>query len=207
MALGGPFTDAPRDAAPLPPARNARRRVQVRKTALWWALAWTAIATGPPSRVAADDGVSLEYRVKAAYLLNFTKFIEWPPETFADASSPFSICIAGDDPFSGLLDRMVEGEAVNGRRLIVRRLAGRAPAACQIVFDAGPPGDRSGSLATLGPGVLTVGEGDTFLREGGIIAFVIENRRVRFDIRQSQAARAGLKISSKLLNVARSVEK
>jgi hypothetical protein len=179
--------------------RQTRRRAAtsvIGALALLFALALAARAVDP----------SLEYRVKAAFLLNFTKFIEWPaPE--APEGAPFSICVLGDDPFGGVLDRMVEGEAVNGRKLAVQRIGRQQPAACQIVFAGRNEKELAPYLAGLGPGVLTVGEDDQFLRAGGIIAFVIENRRVRFVINQGAAAKASLKISSKLLSVARSVEK
>jgi hypothetical protein len=155
----------------------------------------------------ADGQAALEYEVKAAFLLNFTRFIEWPAAVFGGADGPFSICILGDDPFGRALDRTVEGESVNGHRIEIQRNVRQSTASCQIVFASGSEKDLPKELANLGPGVLTVGEGARFLREGGIIAFMLENRRVRFDINQSAASRAGLKISSKLLSVARSVEK
>jgi hypothetical protein len=149
--------------------------------------------------------LTLEYQVKAAFLLNFTRFIDWPPDAPRDA--PFNLCILGDDPFDGVLDRIVAGESVNGRRLVVRRLGREEPSACQLVFTEANPKKISGMISRLGPGVLTVGEGDGFLKEGGIIAFVLENRHVRFDINHAAASKAALRISSRLLSVARSVEK
>ena len=140
-----------------------------------------------------------EYQVKAAYLLNFTKFIEWPA---SDSGGPFTICVAGPDPFGTVLNHVVEGETVNGRRIVVRRLdADEEAPSCQMLYTGGaqPP--------SADPGVLTVGEGEAFVKKGGIIGFVIENRRVRFDINQRAAHRAGIALSSKLLSVARTVEK
>ncbi|HUI80109.1 MAG TPA: YfiR family protein [Bryobacteraceae bacterium] len=159
------------------------------------------------SPASAAEG-NLEYQVKAAFLLNFTKFIEWPPNAFANSSSPFAICILGNDPFGRALDDVVAGEAVGDRRLIVRRIdEAPAPQACQVVFIAANVKDLAKIMGGLAPGVLTVGEGDSFVREGGIIGFVIDNRRVRFDISPPAAERATLKLSSKLLSVARSVGK
>src|SRR5689334_15033090 len=89
------------------------------------AFAWATEATQPP----------LEYQVKAAFLLNFTRFIEWPAAD-APPGAPFSICVLGDDPFNGALDRMVEGEAVNGRKLAVQRIHRQQQVSCQIVFAA-----------------------------------------------------------------------
>ncbi|HEY1240654.1 MAG TPA: YfiR family protein [Bryobacteraceae bacterium] len=156
-------------------------------------------------RLAADEP-PLEYQVKAAFLLNFTKFIGWPPAAFADSRSPLTICVFGDDPFGGALDQMVRGEAVEGRGVAVLRVR-RAPEpkSCQVVYVSRTTNDMGPMLAQIGPGVLTVGEGDEFLRQGGMVAFVIENRRVRFDVNQTTAANAGLTLSSRLLMVARVV--
>jgi hypothetical protein len=158
-----------------------------------------------PSRAAAQ---ALENDIKAAFLLNFTKFVDWPPTAFADSDSPMAICVLGKDPFGRALDEIVQGETVNARKLIVRRVSQPlAPQQCQVVFLSASEGDISKILSGLGRGVLTVGEGASFVREGGIIGFVMENRRVRFDINQSAADNAGLKMSSKLLSVARSIER
>ncbi len=150
----------------------------------------------------------LEYQVKAAFLLNFTKFVEWPPTAFAAADSPIAICVWGNDPFGKVLDQLEAEEVVDGRRVVVRRIKETpAPHACQALFVNGTGKEAPSSLSALGPGVLTIGEGEGFVRRGGMIAFVVENRRVRFGINESAAEAAGLKLSSKLLNVARSVEK
>jgi hypothetical protein len=155
---------------------------------------------------AADE--SLEYQVKSAFLLNFTKFVQWPSSAFEEADSPIAICILGDDPFGSTLDKIVAGEVVNGRKITIARIR-RAPAAkaCQVVFVGRPEKEAASLLTSLEPAVLTVGEGDSFVRDGGMIAFVIENRRVRFSANQAAAENAGLKISSRLLTVARSVKK
>lgn len=148
-----------------------------------------------------------EYQVKAAFLLNFTKFVDWPESVFASPEVPLSICILGEDPFGAELDKIVEGEAVNSRRLSIQRVRRLPLPACQVLFVGREEKDIPKILAAAHPGVLTVGEGERFLREGGMIALVIDNRRVRFDVNQPAAATAGLQISSKLLNVARNVEK
>jgi len=166
-----------------------------------------ALTLAPRGVYAAAEEAPLEYQVKAAFLLNFTKFVEWPEGDFADKYAPISICIAGEDPFGRALDQIVEGETVGARRVAIVRTRRPAAKACQVVFIGRAEKDAARILAGLGAGVLTVGEGDGFLREGGAIAFVVENRRVRFDINLTAAGNAALKVSSKLLNVARSVEK
>lgn len=184
--------------------RNACSRSLVREAAILMFLlaGFAACSAGQ----AAEQ--SLEYQVKAAFLLNFTKFVDWPPSSFADSDSPMGICILGKDPFGRALDETVQGEAVNARRLTIQRLSQLpVPKSCQVVFIGSSEKDVSKTLSGLGRGVLTVGEGEKFVREGGMIAFVIENRHVRFDINQTAAANAVLKLSSKLLSVARTVEK
>jgi hypothetical protein len=146
-----------------------------------------------------------EYEVKAAFLLNFTKFIEWPVRA-VPAGAPFSICIAGEDPFGITLEQLVQGEKVESHPIVVRRIPGPVNGSCEILFISRSERDVEKILSEVPPGVLTVGDTDAFLRQGGMIALVIDNRRVRFDVDVRAAARAGLKISSRLLNVARTVE-
>jgi len=148
---------------------------------------------------------SLQYRIKAAFLLNFTKFVDWPPAEWPD-SRAFAICILGDDPLGLALEKITAGETVNGRKLNVLRIDESFRKPCQVLFVSKSEKDYSQILANAQRGVLTVGEEDVFLHNGGMIAFVVENRQVRFDVDLTPAAKAGLKISSKLLNVARSVE-
>jgi hypothetical protein len=167
-------------------------------------LAIAAILLLPATQLEAQE--RLEYQVKAAFLLNFTRFIEWPANSFSSASAPFTICVFGKDPFGRVLEEAMEGESVNGRRLEVRRLS-EIPQShgCQMVYFSALEKDVLESAS--GRGVLLVGEGEGFVRAGGAIGFVIDHRRVRFDINQTAAENAGLKLSSKLLNVARIVNR
>lgn len=152
----------------------------------------------------AEPAPPLEYQVKAAFLLNFTRFIEWPP---LNASSSFDICLVGENPFGAILGQLVEGETYMGRNIAVRQVQQPVPASCQVVFVSRNEKDVAAILGAVGRGVLTVGETPGFLRAGGMIDFVVEKGRVRFDINQGAASAAGgLKLSSKLLNIARSVE-
>lgn len=148
------------------------------------------------------------YQVEAAYLLNFTKFVEWPPSAFASSAADFTICILGDDPFDGALDQLVEGEQVGGRRLKVERLR-RPPAAgaCQLLYWGAEEKNAPALLEAMEPGVLTISDHPAFLKQGGIIAFVIEDRHVRFDINLKAALKANLSLSARLLSVARSVQR
>lgn len=186
-------------------APNRRRRRLLRNPAIRLCLL-TALVVNDISSAA--ESQPLEYEVKAAFLLNFIKFIDWPATAFASADSPIGICVFGHNPFDNVLNEMVDGEVVNGRRLAVASMKlPPAPKSCQVAFISMAEEDVHKVLPGLGHGVLSVGEGEHFVREGGIITFVIENRRVRFDINRSAAASAGLKLSSKLLSLARLVEK
>jgi hypothetical protein len=171
----------------------------------WRAVLAACLVAILPSLADAQVG---EYEVKAAFLLNFTKFVDWPASAFAEPGVPFAICVLGKDPFGRSLDEVVQGESVAGRRLVVRRISDPpGPQACQLLFVDASIKELSRVLSGVPPGVLTVGDGERFVHDGGMIGFVIENRRVRFDIHQSAAERAALKLSSKLLSVARTVEK
>lgn len=154
-----------------------------------------------PSR-AADS--QLEYRLKAVFLLDFAKFIDWPSDSLGPPDSAFGLCVIGPNPFGGELDQVVSGEAVLGRKVTIQKFD-RLPVSnsCRIAFFGGA--DAAGSPAETGNGILTVGEGTDFVRKGGMIAFVIENGRVRFEINQRAAEKAGLKLRSGLLAVAKSV--
>ena len=106
------------------------------------------------------------YQVKAACLLNFIKFLAWPAAAFADANTPLAICILGSDPFGGALDQLVEGEEANGRKLVVSRIQQPpAPKLCQELF-INSQKDVPGIIDAAGPGVLTVGNNDSFLVPG-----------------------------------------
>jgi hypothetical protein len=151
-----------------------------------------------------------EYQVKAAFLYNFAKFVEWPSGTFANANDPIGICVAGANPFGSTLDSMVNGKKIGERLFSVRRLQDTQQArGCQILFIGATEWKRVRSLLdTLkGAAVLTVGETDDFTAAGGMIAFQIAGPRVRIQIALETAERCRLKISSKLLSLAEIVKR
>ena len=159
-------------------------------------------------QVRAAAQATLENDVKATFLYNFTKFIEWPlsPPSPAD---PFRLCVVADPEFTRAVDRTIAGESVDGRPL--ERVEPQSVddiRGCAILYVGAAQLTREARLlaAARQLPVLTVGEGPQFLREGGAIGFVLENNRVRFDISATAVQRSGLKASSKLLRVARSVE-
>lgn len=146
-----------------------------------------------------------EYEVKAAFLYNFARFVEWPRESGHDPGATFVIAILGHDPFGAVLDETVAGKAVGGRPIEVRRVSRVDEAReAQIVFVA--PSERPNTAAILKaiarPGVLTVGDTDGFASQGGAINFTLQARRVRFEINPAAAEQARLKMSSQLLKLA-----
>lgn len=144
-----------------------------------------------------------EYQVKAAFLYNFAKFVQWPAERQTGA---LVIGIVGDDFFWQLVGQIVRGKTVHGREIVVRRLEhGDDLTSCHIVFIGGGEARRTPDLLQRlqGAPVLTVGETVHFIREGGIARFFVERNRVRFQINPTNAEPTGLKISSQLLSLAK----
>jgi len=148
-----------------------------------------------------------EYEVKAAFLFNFAKFVEWPADAFTSANEPLVLGILGADPFGDSL-RSLEDKSAGGRKIVIKRFAdAEALEKCHILF-------ISRSLAkdlpqilttTRNWNVLTVGEMRGFAEAGGIINFVLADKKIRFEINVDAAHQAGLKISSQLLKVAKIV--
>jgi len=156
----------------------------------------------------AQSPAASEYQVKAAFLYNFAKFIEWPASSFSDASAPLRICILGQDPFGADLRDIADEKSVNGRKIQVIPLADlRMARACHILFIASSEkAQLKQTLESLqGADVLTVGDTKGFVEKGGMINFVLENDRVRFEVNHKAAEQAGLKVSAKLLSIAKSV--
>jgi YfiR/HmsC-like len=166
-------------------------------------------ASGPLSnRATYADQSPTEYQVKAAYLFNFLKFVEWPDDASAEARGKWTIGIVGDSPVGDELIRLVEGKTVLGRELQVKKFqAADDLRHCNILFISPSEKRRLPSiLASLrGSSVLTVADMDNFVRSGGMIQLVVENDSVRLAIDVGATSRARLKVSSKLLSLARVV--
>jgi len=163
---------------------------------------------GAASNALAQDSPS-EYQVKAAYLFNFLKFVEWPEGAFPDPLAPIVIGIVGDDPFGEALPQVVIGKTAQGRDLVIRKYrAGEDLRASHILFISASEKKRLPQLlASLhGSNVLTVADFEGFLEEGGMIQLFSETNRIRFAINVDAAVRAKLKLSSKLLSLARVAE-
>ncbi|HEX2711650.1 MAG TPA: YfiR family protein [Candidatus Acidoferrales bacterium] len=149
-----------------------------------------------------------EYQIKAAFLYNFAKFVEWPADAFADPHAPLVLGIVGEDPFGSVLDKLVLDKTVNGRGLLIKRLKhGPDLRNCHILFVSSSERKRVAQIleSLQGASVLTVGETQRFAQSGGVIDFILEENKVRFEINSDAAARARLNISSKLLALARIV--
>ena len=169
-------------------------------------VAWIFTGAGPVPRARAQ--APSEYEVKAVFLYNFAKFVEWPSDPSSNAREPITVCIAGNDPFGKTLDQTILDKTANGRRFMIQRFTREEDASgCQILFTGSSDQTYIRSLLAVlkGSSVLTVGETEGFLRLGGIIDFTLEENKVRFKINVDAAERARLKISSKLLNVAKVV--
>lgn len=163
------------------------RRMLAPLAGVWLMMAGPAHAAEP-----------LEYAVKAAYLAKFPAYVEWPSEAFATPTSPVVVCVVGDDPFGPLLDEALATQQVQGRPMVARRMRAVArDSGCHIVFFGGSARDeglRSALVVTDSPS------------GGGVINFVLRDKRVRFTVDDEAAAQNGLAISSKLLSVALSVK-
>jgi hypothetical protein len=177
----------------------AARRARLRARLALVALAASCCAIAP--RAPAQDG-DVEYAVKATYLYKFAPFVEWPAGTFAAATDPFVICVAGDDGVGDLVDEAARGQAIGSHPIrVVHRRAGDAETGCQIVYVAQRGVAAAAELERVrGRPVLTVtdGAGDAH----GIVNFVVRDNRVRFEIDLAAAAQNRLAVSSKLLNLA-----
>jgi hypothetical protein len=149
-----------------------------------------------------------EYEVKAAFLLNFAKFIQWPQNAFANDQSPLFICIVGEDPFGHTLDEVVQSKMLDSHAFIIRHSTNPEDMkTCQVVFIGSRDDKRlSEVLRRLkGSNALAVGESRDFAGLGGGIQFYLENNRIRFLVNVDALQRAHLTASSKLLALAKIV--
>ncbi|MGA2076451.1 MAG: YfiR family protein, partial [Terriglobia bacterium] len=150
-----------------------------------------------------------EYRVKLAFLYNFAQFVEWPADAFRDPAAPLTICVAGQDPFEGEIGQGLRGRTAGGHLVEIRKLKrDENPRGCHMIFVRA--GDRKLAgrlLADLrGSSTLTVGETKGFADLGGVINLVVEENKLRFEINLGAARQTRLKLSSKLLALAKIVD-
>lgn len=149
-------------------------------------------AQEPPSRA---------YQLKAIFLFNFTQFVQWPATAVQDG--PFVIGILGEDPFGSYLDRVVAGEQVNGKPIVIKRFKNfNSIQYCNILFIAKSFIADRNIAALSNRGMLTVSDGGNFMEAGGIVKFVTENNKINMQVNPAAAKVAGIEISSKLLRLA-----
>lgn len=187
-------------AAWRPPLRSHRRRVVAMILALAALPAGISVQADEPAR---------EYKIKAAYLFNLSKFIEWPEEKSQDAEMPFTICVYGHNPFGQSLEKLREHK-VKGRNIAIDYVPENQPIEhCRLVFlsrDNPAPIPR---VLTNGGGnaaILSVSDDKNFLAGGGLISLVTENDTVLLDINLTRAKQIGFNISANLLEIAHKVQ-
>jgi hypothetical protein len=174
-------------------------------TALVAVCAFVAI----PALVAQNSRPT-DYDVKAAYLYNFGRFIEWPETVAATQGGPFTVCVLGQDPFGPRLDATLAGETIGGKTIVAKRISNADESGnCRILFLSLTDESRLNKIiADLDKkAVLTVSDAPQFVTRGGMIQFVLEGKKVRFEVNLTATQHAGLTLSSELLKVATAVRK
>ncbi|MGB2591766.1 MAG: YfiR family protein [Candidatus Acidiferrum sp.] len=165
-----------------------------------------ALAGGRWASAQSND--SAEYQVKAAFLFHFAQFVDWPPETFKAADSPLTYCTVGEDSFHGALEAALNGKKFGSRPFRVQHFKQvQEVQGCQVLF-IGIVGKEPAlaALANLqGSPILTVGEWEHFAQDGGMIGFCLEDNKVRFEINLAAAEHSKLRISARLLALAKTV--
>lgn len=167
-----------------------------------------ACLLAPASAAAQGDARTAEVRIKAAFLYKFCDFVEWPPAAFAAPDGAFTIGVVGADALADELARVVAQRSVHGRPVVVRKLKRGAPlAGLHMLFVGGRDGGRlpEALAAAKGQSTLTVTEAEDGEDPGSVINFVLVADKVRFDVALPPAEAGGLKISARLLAVARKV--
>ena len=168
-----------------------------------------ALAFGMAGGLALAESPPLERAVKAAYLAKFAPFVVWPDSAFDAPNAPLVLCVQGDDPFDGMLERLTAGESVGAHPVIVRRMPRLDPdSRCQIAYLAGSSAQSPAAAlkAVEGQPVLTVTDAEAG-DERGIVHLVLIGGRVRFMIDAGKAGQSQLGISSKLLALAVEVKR
>jgi hypothetical protein len=167
-----------------------------------------SVPAAEPSRAPAQDPME-EYRLKAAFVASFAGFVEWPPDILKNSHDPIVICVLGENPFGSALDRAASGKSIQDHKLAVHGIADvREATACQILFVSSSESRHFRSILKDPQlrGVLTVGDTGDFNSQGGVINLQLESDRIRILINMDAAEQGRLRISSKLLSLARIVK-
>jgi hypothetical protein len=177
--------------------QSLRTRWMLLSIALLLLLSWQAPAFG---QAVSDD------QVKAAYLYNFAKFVDWPAESFTSLKAPIRLCVLNDRAFQSQLEQIVSGKIITGRPVLAIPVqTGEESRDCQVLYINASQQPRHIFDLLQGTSVLTVGETSGFLEQGGIITFVLQGDQVHFQVNHRAATQAGLHMSSRLLSVAKAV--
>jgi hypothetical protein len=155
----------------------------------------------------AEDAKPGEYQVKAAFIYNFAKFVEWPADSFVHKSDDMNLCILGNDPFGSDLNPF-QGEIIGNKRLTIKHVKAAQPLKeCHILFVSKSEKKQLSKIVNTlkGASILLIGDTDGFAQQNIIINFYVEENKVRFEINTDAAKQARLNISSKLLKLARIV--
>lgn len=152
-----------------------------------------------------QDAELPEYVIKAGFLFNFAKYVEWPAEAFDGPKAPIRIGVAGEDPFKDILERTLKDKTVNGRAFTIERF--KTPAdvrRCHILFIAHANRETTASFldAARQPGVLTVGEEKGFAQAGGVVSVLIEQGKPKLEVNLDAARERQVTINAKLLKLA-----
>lgn len=157
---------------------------------------------------AVQAGALAEYEIKAAFIYNFTKFVQWPPTAFAQPEAPLILCVIGEDAFGPALDT-IDHKLAQGHELRVRRHVRLEDArSCHLLFVAQSERARLAAVlrAVSGASVLTISDIDRFAEAGGVIGLYEVDSNVHFSINRDRARSAMLQINSQLLKLAKIVE-
>ena len=174
------------------------------------AIVLLACAMVSPSSLEGQRAKPTEYEVKATYLFNFSRFVEWPAQGVQAQSDSFAICVLGENPFGPALNATVARETIAGKGVVARQIPAPQDAVnCHVLFISSSEEKRVKEiLASLGTAsVLTVSDLPKFTQRGGMVQFVLEDNKVRFEVNSATAERAGLRLSSELLKVAVNVRR
>ncbi len=174
----------------------------------WWKVLLTLLLVSLVPELAHAQARPTEYQVKAAFIYNFAKFVEWPASSFTSTTAPLQLCVLGNNTLYADLQNIVAEKSIDSRPLQVRRVEMSEIKGCHVLFIGSVESYRlqQALQAAQGASVLTIGDVAGFLDQGGIINFIFDQNRIRFDVNLKAAQTAQLQLSSKLLSLAKSVQ-
>jgi hypothetical protein len=163
-----------------------------------------------PGTARADGPASREYQLKAAFIYNFAQFVEWPASAFANPNAPFVIGVVGDSSLSATLEQAVKGKTAGKREIAIKSFSNvDSVQHCNILFVSASERDRMGDLIkrAANDSVLTIGDFDGFTAASGMVRFMTEDNKLRFEVNLDATNQGHLKFSAQLLKLARMYNK